>query len=323
MTPKPAQGRPKVGLVLGGGGLAGFAYTTATLKALQDTTRWDARTADIIVGTSAGANAGAFLRGGRSINDSYAELSSLKNSPGVRQRLKDITGDRGAFAALPDSTTARSLVRSELGRGRRLRPGRLLSAVTPAGPVSTSKVGDEVRPYLTEWPDEELIITAIRMDDGERIAFDGSLGSDLIDAIEASSAIPGFFTPVEINGVVYIDGGVHSPTNGDLLLDRDLDLIIMIAPMSLHSYTSGIRRINGPLRMFWKRKVASEVTKLEKAGHQVMLFEPSNSVARAMGPTMMDVDRTSRILNATHRSTKAMFESSDAWPYLALLSEAS
>ncbi len=312
---------PKVGLVLGGGGLAGFAYTIATLKALEDTTGWDPRTAEVIVGTSAGANAGAFLRGGRSIEDSYAELSSLKNNPDTRQRLKDITGDRGAFAALPDSTTARSLVRSELGRGRRARPGRLISAVAPAGPVSTDRVGDEVRPYITEWPDKELIITAIRMDDGARTAFDGSQGSDLIDAVEASSAIPGFFTPVEINGVVYIDGGVHSPTNGDLLLDRELDLVIMIAPMSLHSYGSGVRRINGPLRVFWKRKVAAEVKQLEAAGHQVLLFEPSNSVARAMGPTMMDVDRTSRILNATHRSSKAMFESADSWPYLALLSE--
>lgn len=311
---------PRVGLVLGGGGLAGFAYMTATLKALQDATGWDARSAEVIVGTSAGANAAAFLRAGRSIDESYAELATLADNPETRQRLKDITGNRKAFLGLPDSTTSRGLVRSEFGRGRHARPGRLLSAVTPAGPVATNRVGDEVRPYITSWPEKDLIVTAIRTDDGSRVAFDGSKGYDLIDAIEASSAIPGFFTPVEIDGVSYIDGGVHSPTNGDLLMDRDLHLIIMIAPMSLHSYTSGVRRINGPLRMFWKRKVAAEVRALENAGHQVLLFEPSSSVAKAMGPTMMDVDRTEEILKATHRSSKAMFEAPEAWPYLALLS---
>jgi NTE family protein len=311
---------PRVGLVLGGGGLAGFAYMTATLKALQDVTDWDPRSAQVIVGTSAGANAAAFLRAGRGIQESYDELATLDGNPETRQRLKDITGNRKAFVGLPDSTTSRELVRSEFGRGRHLRPGRLLSAVAPSGPVPTDRVGDEVRPYITSWPDEELIVTAIRMDDGERVAFDGSLGSDLIDAIEASSAIPGFFTPVEIAGVSYIDGGVHSPTNGDLLMDRDLHLIIMIAPMSVRSYTSGVRQINGPLRVFWKRKVAAEVRQLEQAGHQVLLFEPSNSVARAMGPTMMDVDRTADILKATQRSSKAMFESQEVWPYLSLLS---
>ncbi len=55
------------------------------------------------------------------------------------------------------------------------------------------------------------IITAVRLDDGKRVSFDGSQGSRVAMAVEASSAIPGFFTPVEINDVDYIDGGVHSP----------------------------------------------------------------------------------------------------------------
>ena len=39
-------------------------------------------------------------------------------------------------------------------------------------------------------------------------------------AVEASSAIPGFFQPVLIDGVRYVDGGAHSPTNADLLAGR-------------------------------------------------------------------------------------------------------
>ena len=179
---------------------------------------------------------------------------------------------------------------------------------------------DEVRGYTTEWPEEELIITAVGLDNGKRVSFDGSQGSRLAMAVEASSAIPGFFSPVEINDVDYIDGGVHSPTNADLLQDHDLNMIVIVAPMSVHSYRTGVQMLNGPLRLFWKRKVASEVNDLERDGHVVMLFEPSTSVSRAMGTTMMDPDRIPEVLIETARSTKAMFASDDAERYLAILS---
>ncbi len=90
--------------------------------------------------------------------------------------------------------------------------------------------------------------------------------------------------------------------------------------MSVHSYRTGVQLLNGPLRLFWKRKVNSEVSDLERDGHVVMLFEPSTSVARAMGTTMMDADRIPEVLMQTARSTEAMFASDDAARYLAILS---
>jgi predicted acylesterase/phospholipase RssA len=35
--------------------------------------------------------------------------------------------------------------------------------------------------------------------------------------VAASCVIPAYFTPIRIDGVDYLDGGVHSPTNADLL----------------------------------------------------------------------------------------------------------
>ncbi len=54
----------RIGLVLGAGGSAGVAYHGAILGALEEATQWDPRTADIIVGTSAGAITGSMLRAG-------------------------------------------------------------------------------------------------------------------------------------------------------------------------------------------------------------------------------------------------------------------
>ena len=44
-----------VGLVLGSGGLHGAAQHAGALAALVEATGWDPRTADVVVGTSAGA----------------------------------------------------------------------------------------------------------------------------------------------------------------------------------------------------------------------------------------------------------------------------
>jgi NTE family protein len=59
----------RIGLVLGAGGATGHAFHIGVLSALEEATGWDPRTADVIVGTSAGAIIGALLRGGLSPRD--------------------------------------------------------------------------------------------------------------------------------------------------------------------------------------------------------------------------------------------------------------
>ena len=57
----------KRALVLGCGGVAGAAWTTATLAELERVLGWDAREADVLIGTSAGALAAALLGAGVSV----------------------------------------------------------------------------------------------------------------------------------------------------------------------------------------------------------------------------------------------------------------
>ncbi|MBJ7282394.1 MAG: hypothetical protein JHD40_04705, partial [Acidimicrobiia bacterium] len=51
---------PRIGLVLGAGGLTGQAFHAGVLAGLADGIGWDARSAELVVGTSAGARAGAY-----------------------------------------------------------------------------------------------------------------------------------------------------------------------------------------------------------------------------------------------------------------------
>src|SRR5688500_1337463 len=60
---------PRIGLVLGAGGVVGQAYHAGVLAALEHDLGWDPRTAELIVGSSAGSVTGALLRLGVSASD--------------------------------------------------------------------------------------------------------------------------------------------------------------------------------------------------------------------------------------------------------------
>ena len=66
-----------VALVLGGGGIAGYAYHAAALAVLQRMTGWDPRTAELIVGTSAGSNVAAILRGNVPVGEALDRILPL------------------------------------------------------------------------------------------------------------------------------------------------------------------------------------------------------------------------------------------------------
>jgi len=290
----------KIGLVLGGGGITGFAYMTTALGVLQEITDWDPRSADVIVGTSAGANMGGLLRGGTSIAQSLDDIMTLPMNPESMEHLRIITGgdtDRN-FRMLP---TSLKLAAGEATRGRSLRASRIVSGLLPYGNVRTAPIGYRLRELHPEtWPDDDLYVVTVRLHDGKRVVF----GLDRTDitvgtAVEASSAIPGHFQPVEIDGAQYVDGGAHSPTSADLLKNHDLDLIVVVAPMSVDSYKKGWMMLNGGLRVFWRSQIHREVDRLRESGHAVLLLEPTLAEARAMGPTLMDPKRIHNVVMET------------------------
>src|SRR5258708_20994899 len=82
---------PRIGLVLGAGGIGGHAYHAAVLDALSAVTGWDPDDAEVVVGTSAGSGVGALLRAGMSPADMArlvaGEPLSAAGSRLVRQKL--------------------------------------------------------------------------------------------------------------------------------------------------------------------------------------------------------------------------------------------
>jgi NTE family protein len=132
----------------------------------------------------------------------------------------------------------------------------------------------------------------MRLRDGKRVVFgrDPRPAPHVAAAVEASSAIPGFFAPVEIGSERYVDGGAHSPTNADLLAGAGCDVVVVVSPMSMGgSVPVTTARAS---RWWWHRQLARELARIRQSGARVLVFEPTLDDLQAMGHTMDALDGT-------------------------------
>jgi NTE family protein len=295
----------RVGLVLGGGGTVGAAYHAGALTALEHDLGWDPRRADLVVGTSAGSLVGALLRVGIPASDLAAHLVEAYDA--ASHPL--ITGRHLQRPDLPAMDVRRMLLRlprmpstALLGRWLR-RPWSVvpLSALISLMPDGTIALREDLR-YLDEaaaggWPSDPLWICTTRRNDLRRVIFGREdLYTRLATAVAASCAIPGFLSPVRIGTQSYVDGGVHSPTNADVVRGEDLDLVIIVSPMSAERIVGW-----GPVaavRRHAHRHVVRERRRLEAAGIDTVVLAPGARVLAHTGLDFMNADRVGDIVGA-------------------------
>lgn len=141
------------------------------------------------------------------------------------------------------------------------------------------------------WHDGDLWICAVRRRDGRRVIFGrpGSPPAPLHLAVAASCAVPGYFAPVVIDDIAYVDGGVHSPTNAAVLARRGLDLVVIVSPMSgAHGLPTTVAEL---VRRHSALRLGFEVRALGAAGVEVVgplspaPVGPSPTVPRNRAPT--------------------------------------
>lgn len=87
--------------------------------------------------------------------------------------------------------------------------------------VIESRLGD------LEWNNRDLRITAVDADTGVPLIFDHNSEVSLVDAVEASSAVPGVWPVVPLAGHRYIDGGARTMANADLAAGFDPVLVLI------------------------------------------------------------------------------------------------
>jgi NTE family protein len=306
----------RVGLVLGAGGIAGHAFHAAVLEALSSSSGWHPDDAEVVVGTSAGSGVAALLRGGMEPADIARRIAgeplSAKGTRLTRGRAGH-NGNGAAHHASPEpaaqAVAAAAAGPAWFGLGpsapqrflrAAVRPwdariGTLAAAALPEGRVPTERIVAGLRRIYAdgEWPERALWLCAVRLDDGRRVVFGRDPGSTaeagVAEAVASSCAIPGFFQPVRIGGKRYVDGGAWSPSNADVLAGLDLDLVIVVSPMSAQRAIPALS-VDGAVRAACRLQLSQEVVRLRRGGTQVVVIEPGPDELAAMGSSTQAMD---------------------------------
>ncbi|UJA19807.1 patatin-like phospholipase family protein [Thermoleophilia bacterium SCSIO 60948] len=307
----------RVGLVLGAGGIQGGAWLVGALDAIASETGWDPASAERIVGTSAGSMIGALIAGGvppwfmvaHSRGETFDAITDANGRPAHeadRSGGGTFGWHRGAIPLFPGSP--RLIARTAL-RPHRHTPTALAAGWAPRGVISTEPLKRQVRHVVPEgWSQHPgLRIVACDYATGRRIPFgrDGFPDAHLADAVAASCAIPGFYKPVRIGERLYVDGGIYSTSNLDILRGRELDLAICLNPTSsLHPTRAWnpLERAAGYFQGASGRRLGSEARKLRASGTKVVLIQPTRDDLDAMGPNLMSRRSRDRVIQTAQRT---------------------
>ena len=320
----------KVGLVLGAGGVLGGAWLVGGLSALARETDWDPGSADFIVGTSAGSMIGALTAGGippwfmvaHSRGEVFEGLAGPDGRPAAdadRSAGASFRLHRGIPAIGPGSLR---MAFTALSNPLRHTPLQMVAGWIPSGFVSTDSLKETIsRAVPGDWVEHpNYWAVACDYETGRRIPFGrvGSPHAHIGDAVAASCAIPGFYRPVKIGRRRYVDGGVCSVSNLDLVAGRGLDLVICINPLTSSQEGrrsgGGIRgaatgAIGGAIdfipsltRRASGARLEREERKVRRFGADVVIVEPTAEDHAAMGRNWMSAERRQDVIDTAEET---------------------
>lgn len=206
--------KSKIGIALGAGGARGMAHI-GVLRILQS----NHIPIEMIAGTSSGAVIGAMFAATKDPDWIQNRVRRFINSKAYKSvgldQLK-ITEQPNAsiFQSAASYMKKKIIVNMANDRLGLLKQERLREVIDFMLPVKTF---------------ESLMIpfscTTIDLNSGEEIICDSG---NLIDALTASSTIPGFFPPIEKDGMLLSDGGISCPIPVQTLTEMGAKFIIAV-----------------------------------------------------------------------------------------------
>jgi NTE family protein len=232
---------------------------------------------DVVIGTSAGAIAGAIAASG-------SPLEAIAPVADRDQRLAALLGQMdpaltaAAWPVLAAGGTSDQAHRAEVG------------AVARQTRIAQDDYVEAIGQYVPQvpWP-RRLIVAAVDADDGASTAWGVDAGVPLVRAAAASAAVPGLFPPVTIAGRRYMDGAVRSPTSADLA--ANCDLVVIVAAPSRSADTD--------------RQIAAETASVRAAGGEIIEIRPDDESGAAFGLDPFDGQRQALVFDAGRRQGEA------------------
>lgn len=243
---QPARHKGRIGLAIAGGGPTGGMYELGALRAMETAIEGlDLNRLDVYVGVSSGA----FLAAGLVNRLSTAEICQIF-----------ITGDHPDIAFKPRMFLKPAFM--EYGKRLSALPALALdwwknalldpsgshlnefmsrfTGVVPTGLFDNAPIEKFLKSIFTgpgrsndfRKLERPLYVVAVDLDQGKAVRF-GSAGWDAVpisQAVQASSALPGLYPPVDINGHHFVDGALRRTMHASVILDHGIDLMIGLNP---------------------------------------------------------------------------------------------
>jgi NTE family protein len=282
-----APARPRIGLVLSGGGARGGAHL-GVLKVMEELHV----PVDVIVGTSAGAIVAAAYASGMPLPDIAEEMSGLRTV----MLFRDI--DRGEVPLRNKVNDAINYIGPEIG----LKNG---GVALPKGVVAGVSIEAVLRQLTerqrgTDFDKLPIPFRAVATDltTSEMVVIGQG---NLAVAVRASMAIPAVVDPVEIDGRLLVDGGLARNLPVDVARAMGADVIIAVnigTPLRKREEISGILSVSDQISRIL---TATNVSKsLKELGPRDLLITPDlGTVATA------DFDRLADAADAGEKAARA------------------
>ncbi len=249
--------RPKIGLVLSGGGARGFAHI-GVLKVLEENNI----PIDYIVGTSMGSIVGGLY----AIGMTPQEIEQGVNGIAWKKVFKDFANrDHKSFRRKQDDHDFFSMHRIGItDEGLQLSPGLIEGQQIELALDRLAYPGFHINDY------DQLRIpfraVATNIENGQAFIIKSG---NLARAMRASMSIPGALPPITIDGTLLVDGGIANNVPIDVARDMGADIVIVVdvsAPLkNMENIKSGID-VTAQLATILTRRIADIEIKTMKEG---------------------------------------------------------
>jgi predicted acylesterase/phospholipase RssA len=238
----------RIGLAIAGGGPIGGMYELGALRAMDEALDgWDPTRLDCYVGVSSGA----FLAAGLANRMSTAEICRIFiTGTSDDAEFRPETFLRPNMAEYLQRAARLPGLYAEWGRRLMRNPRKAVrwsdlvmrfGGLVPTGLFDNTGVEAFLRDVFNRRGrsndfralEADLFVVAVDLDSGEAVRF-GDTGWDNVpisQAVQASSALPGLYSPVEINGRHFLDGALRRTMHASTVLERGIDLMIGINPL--------------------------------------------------------------------------------------------
>ncbi|ALV45186.1 patatin [Arthrobacter alpinus] len=281
-------------LVLGGGGSTGNAWLIGVTAGLFEA-GVDVTGADLIIGTSAGSTAAAQITGASPTQlfaDTLAAVSVVQKAPPRTEKGQAPVRPVDHLGRIKKIIAA---AQNPADMRHRLGASALEMESALDGSWSTRwRSTVAARLPCQDWPEQEVVITAVDATTSEPVVFDRHSGVDLADAVAASCSSG---LPYRIGDNAFIDGGYRrSSENADLA--AGFERVLVLSPFGGESLQ--------PLA--WGMQLSAQLEELSAGGSRVETISPDSSAEHMFGANAMDLSMRPSAARAGYEQGKALAE---------------